>query len=779
MASLSHRMGEGRGEGARFNSCRSFSQGGASGSLSLLSSTVATAARCPGFWLLFACFNLFGASPSFRLIPERRLVAVETSTPRMMALVFTDHDEAAPPSQNPDDYRIEGKSPSRVGRYSATLYEERCVDWNRQRYPQIIGHRIYLPLSSDLEEGRAYRLEYPGGATNFLFHAATTACESFKVNQVGYGLLGHRRAAFFAPWSGDLGVVSNGLASEVLLCDGESGQEVRSIRLEAVLSEPLNGGPAWRIDLSTVTNSGRYFLKMRGAGRSPDFGVGDIWAHHAFYAHMKGLYHQRCGVALEKPFTDWMRPACHTFLEVTDAPPPDFIKEHGPRRARPPGGHHDAGDFDVRLAHTLVAGWLLNAYELFPRKFTDGQLDLPESGNGIPDLLDEALFSIQAWEDLQETDGGIRGGFEADRHPTYGEVSAATDKLVYRTFARHGHTTLAGGALMAYAARMVKPFDAARAAILLGRAEKAWGFYQQHRSDPAFGWSSGALLFVSCQLYLATGQPQYHEVMLQQARSIFSLDGQKSVWPAQYHGTYFNLETIDKGTVFTHYFASYLLDESRPKNEQVRQAMREAIIRKADETLKKLPPDGFATLSTSSWGASTGVGRYADFLIHAWRLTGDQRYVDAAARLADWSLGANPVGWCFTSGIGSRPPYNPLHLDSYFHLANGLGPAPGLVIYGITEPAGGGSYVKAVTQHLYPPMAQLPPARRVTDGWSVVEQNEFTIWETMAPNVFLHACLTPEQPLKGRLMKWSGPRLPGGYPASRAKGPTARADPAE
>jgi hypothetical protein len=116
------------------------------------------------------------------------------------------------------------------------------------------------------------------------------------------------------------------------------------------------------------------------------------------------------------------------------------------------------------------------------------------------------------------------------------------------------------------------------------------------------------------------------------------------------------------------------------------------------------------------------------------------------------------------TGLGSRPPYNPLHLDSYFHLSR-LGPAPGLVIYGIIEPPGGAPSIKAVTKHLHPSMADLPPAHRVTDGWSVVEQNEFTIWETMAPDAFLHACLAPEKPLRGRLLPWGGIRLPGGYPA--------------
>jgi endoglucanase len=160
-----------------------------------------------------------------------------------------------------------------------------------------------------------------------------------------------------------------------------------------------------------------------------------------------------------------------------------------------------------------------------------------------------------------------------------------------------------------------------------------------------------------------------------------------------------------------------------------------------------------------------GVGRYGDFLIHAWRLCGETRYRDVAARLAHWALGANPAGWCFTTGLGSRPPYNPLHADSYPHLAGGLGPCPSLVIFGITDSVGGSPYIRAVTRHLYPAPDQRPAARRLTDGWSVVEQNEFTVWETMAPNAFLHACLAPEKPRKGQLFPRAGPRLPGGYPA--------------
>ncbi|MEI7728529.1 MAG: glycoside hydrolase family 9 protein [Verrucomicrobiota bacterium] len=716
--------------------------------------------------ILLTTALLPAATPAPRLIPERRLVAVELASPQVLALVMADYDDHAAPSQLPADYRVNGQAPLQVGRYSATWYEEKCTDWKQQRYPQIIGHRVYLVLPAPLPEDAPCTIEFPGGRTNFTFQSRAFFCESFKVNQVGYALAGMRRAAFYAPWCGDLGAVTNGLPAEVQLHDAATGNVLATLPLRPLPQDPLNGGPLWRVALDTVTNAGRYFLCARGAGRSAEFGVGDVYAHHAFYAHLKGFYQQRCGSALSKPYTEWERAACHTELEVTDAAPPEFIKEHGTRRIPHVGGHHDAGDFDVRLAHTLVAGWLLNAYELFPQKFIDGQLDIPEGNNGIPDLLDEALYSIRAWETLQCDDGGIRAGFEADRHPAYGEVSAATDKLTYRTFARYGHTTLAGAALMAYAGRMIKPFAAERAAELTARAERAWGFFRQHEKDPAYQWSPGVRLFASGQLYLATGKPEYHDVFRREAAYFFNLAGQKSVWPAQYNGTYFNMDTIAKGAAFTHYFASYLLDDSRPKDPEILRAARQSLLAKADEYLKKLSGDGFATISTASWGASTGVGRYGDFLIHAWRLTGDARYRAAAARLADFALGANPPGWCFTSGLGVRPPYNPLHLDSYFMLGAGRGPAPGLVIYGITEPPGKRPHVTAVTQHLYPAMEQLPLARRITDGWSVVLQNEFTIWETMAPNAFLHACLAPDQPLKGRLLPWTGAKLPGGYPAA-------------
>ena len=49
------------------------------------------------------------------------------------------------------------------------------------------------------------------------------------------------------------------------------------------------------------------------------------------------------------------------------------------------GWYQDAGDWDSYETHLRVAQELLLAYEMRRRNFRDGELNIPESGNGVPD----------------------------------------------------------------------------------------------------------------------------------------------------------------------------------------------------------------------------------------------------------------------------------------------------------------------------------------------------------------------------------------------------------
>src|SRR5205814_153778 len=56
------------------------------------------------------------------------------------------------------------------------------------------------------------------------------------------------------------------------------------------------------------------------------------------------------------------------------------------------GWYQDAGDWDSYYSHLRVAQELLLVYQMAPRNFVDGDLNIPESGNGVPDILDEAAW---------------------------------------------------------------------------------------------------------------------------------------------------------------------------------------------------------------------------------------------------------------------------------------------------------------------------------------------------------------------------------------------------
>jgi hypothetical protein len=68
---------------------------------------------------------------------------------------------------------------------------------------------------------------------------------------------------------------------------------------------------------------------------------------------------------------------------------------------------------------------------------------------------------------------------------------------------------------------------------------------------------------------------------------------------------------------------------------------------------------------------------------------------------------------------------------------------------------------------MFPEFDQVPPGRRYSDGWSLIMQNEYTVYDTIAPNAFLHACLAPDVPLRGELLPYGQARPPGGYPNAR------------
>ena len=727
--------------------------------------TSSSAYRCSTRTL--ALLTLLIWSESVGAVDETEIVDLRAGAPGVIAVVletgFLPEGDHAEIRLVPSEWSIDGTSPTSIDRYSIP-YDELAAtgDWVHR---VSVRHRIYLSLGNSFEAGHGYSIRTPYGTRQFVFSESTVFCEAIKVNQVGYNRRSTSRFANFGVYLGTGGSRTYDPPPTYRVVREDDGEVVvrgvaRYIADDTQVSDEqvTSGEHVYRISLDELPEGGPYHVVVDGCGRSRTFGVGDRYTREIAYVAARGLFHQRCGIALERPYTEYTRGACHQEVADTRTPwsPGKFIEvpDSAPR-FRISGGYHDAGDFDRRPMHLIIPILMLSYFEAFPGNFVDGQFNLPESGNGIPDFLDEAMWSLRVWEQLQVEDpvdpdfGGVRQGTEARGHPAYGRTSAANDEMPYGTFAVGVNSTALSAGIFAHASRLIAPFDAERSARLLEKARSAWSWLERKADVEA---PETKFMYAALQLYLATGEESFHGRFKEAAAFVVLAGGR---WPEQcLHG---NIAAKCQ----TAHFVSYLL-ANKSADQELAAKLRRRLLSHADRgTYMGPPPERLpypqGVTKYMGLGAATAQGRYADLYAFAYRLSDSpddrQRYFNAVAQYADFALGLNPLGISFTTGLGTDQPRSPLHLDSYFSkygISDGItddfpnlprGNVPGILIYGPSRSSGRQPYQRAVSDKLFPKWSRLPQLRRWGDGWSLIGSNEFSVHETIVWNAVLHGFL--------------------------------------
>ena len=605
-----------------------------------------------------------------------------------------------------------------------------------------VDHAIYLRLGSPVQSGRVLRVEGPSGVAVWVpFSDRWLETPVVQLNQVGYNPRATKRWAYISAWLGDGGPLPlDSFPREVeILRERDSGRRV------TVGSAPISeraahdddaGAPVHEIDLSSVAAAEgvTYRIRVPGVGVSYPTQVSEIAAFKTFYALARGMYHNRWAGDLREQHTEWPRPPDHLQVYTSDREDcfemhPESTPRTGERTVR--GGHHDAGDFDIRPMHTVVAQVLMRAYELDPERYTDRQLTIPESGNGIPDLLDEALWSIDGWIALQEEDGGVRGGIESHRHPN-GYYFAHEDPLPYWTFARDPKVTVRAAGLFAQASRLVRPFDAERAGDLERRAKKAYDW------ATARGELGTFQLYGAGELFRLTGDARYGADFERTWASM----GPQGVF-SNYSLSHLSLRDYREGRrAMPDYILGYLMSEGA--SPELRQTALRVLDQHANSVAQEILESRHAHRNARAhyapdWGVGTTPGRNLDGIFARLQL-GDvpedrrQHWFDAISVAGDYVLGANPAGMVWITGLGTRHPREPLHLDSLVWIARGRPPVPGIPVYGPVHSLPGAPYYRPGEATFHPPFAEHPVMRRYGDLRTFVTNNEFTVWESQAPH---------------------------------------------
>jgi len=323
------------------------------------------------------------------------------------------------------------------------------------------------------------------------------------------------------------------------------------------------------------------------------------------------------------------------------------------------GGHHDAGDYNPR-SHLDVAQKLMDAYEIAPQKFYDGQLNIPEKGNGIPDILDEAYWALKLWIQLQDNDGGIYDGTEGAGDPNFiqtVELDPCGDYAYQKDAA--GSYNFAGA--FAKAARIWKSIGKVKeAGDFLNRATRAYEWAEKN-PDKFKDEKQTGMLYLSRKAYAAaellctTGAAKYNRDFLDVCFIAKKPDA-----------------GIDEYRKYDQQLACWAYAQCKWKDVDpvVQKNVKQAIIRTADLFIAHSSKMGYAFIRNPWSPINWGTGAYENFLpvvLWSYKLTGDTKYLYWIVRTCDNTLGANPMNLSYIVGAGSKTIRAPLHNSRYGH----------------------------------------------------------------------------------------------------------------
>jgi hypothetical protein len=286
-----------------------------------------------------------------------------------------------------------------------------------------------------------------------------------------------------------------------------------------------SGDQVWWFDFSSVTTWGVYEIHdSTTLTTSESFRIHPNVYHDVLRQAGRMLFYQRSGFAKTAAYAGapWADGAA--FLgSGQDTEARSVIDQGNPATALDlQGGWFDAGDYNK---YTIWAAWavqqLLQAYEESPTAFTD-RWQIPESGNGTPDLLDEVKWELDWLLRMQRPDGSVLSKVSSLLAAVTSPPSADT-RLRYWGAASTA-STVAAAAAFAHASIVYASIGhTSYAATLLAAAENAWTWAQ---ANPAVGYANTGfgtanpeseptyerpmrVLEASVYLYAATGTGTY------------------------------------------------------------------------------------------------------------------------------------------------------------------------------------------------------------------------------------------------------------------------------
>lgn len=418
------------------------------------------------------------------------------------------------------------------------------------------------------------------------------------------------------------------------------------LALRAPFEPVVYGEWVYEADFTPVTQPGRYVLEVPGVGASVPFFVDEAIYDYLFHHLGRFFFFQRNGCALPPANAfEWARG------EIYTDPIPYASDESKTRLVR--HGWIDAGDSRV-FPHTARVGPLLAAWEMSREKHFDGQLNIPESGNGVPDMLDEVRWHVEFLREVQLEDGacpgylmtGKRGGnpekgwdvgYENDPDPRF----IRDDRFSYGESVRIC-------ACFAMMARCLQPYDAQATQTYRECALRAWNWARANEPEPGGrrgqNWRDD-VFWAAVELWRLTRDPSFHAVVVE-------LAGLEPQWDS-------NAWKNDSAHMA---WISYALDPDA--DPELRDSFVSRFVGQIDVLfdLSAADPYGVAVYP-HGWFHSPGrMGQTAWLLLTAWRFTAQERFRTLAEEHLHYIGGRNCYRLCAITNVAPESVSTPFHM---------------------------------------------------------------------------------------------------------------------
>ena len=263
------------------------------------------------------------------------------------------------------------------------------------------------------------------------------------------------------------------------------------------------GSDIYKLDFSGVSEPGIYHIESEDGEKSAVFKVEPHVYKTLKNSLLKFFYFQRCGCELPKKYAGpFERGACHLeavrMLEEPCHKPEERSNNEENKDQYTEGeqdkaddsrvfikkGWHDAGDFGrYSSAGAVAVAHMLYAYELFPEAFKE-LVNIPESGNGIPDILNECRYELEFLSEMQDEDGGVHHKVTSEVFCDF--IMPEDDKSEQILFPVTSMATADFAAVMCVASRVYEEYDPAFARDCMHQAYLAGKWLIGHPENTDF-----------------------------------------------------------------------------------------------------------------------------------------------------------------------------------------------------------------------------------------------------------------------------------------------------